>query len=54
MNERLKAWLSGELGDDDLTDAEWLELEDRVFNAVHKKKAASKEVSTFDVHDTVQ
>jgi hypothetical protein len=54
MNERLKAWLTGELKDDELTEAEWAELEARVFDAIHKKKAGSKNVSTFGVHGTLQ
>lgn len=52
--ERLKAWFSGELDDDDLTQAEIADLQERVYNAITKKILERDGTHTFPQHGTMQ
>ena len=51
---RLQSWFDGEISDDDLTEAEVLDLQERVFSAVTQKILERPGVHSFAEHKTLQ
>lgn len=52
--ERLEAWMAGEIEDDELTAAEVRDLQDRVNAAIVRKTLQREGAHTFPQHMTVQ
>ena len=53
-DERIQAWFDGDIEDDELTQAEILDLHERVMEAVSRKVLARPDVHTFPEHRSLQ